>query len=137
MITKVNTFEILDKALTEKGVIPVKKGQRWYEDAKCNAVLYEYHLESGGGDETPLVTIEYCIAYDGGIFRIITAEMFDVRLDEDGSIIGRADEGVSLLDVINESCHLPRSMAKTFNVVFQNTEVENTLAEIIEKNLKR
>ena len=137
MITKVNTFEILDKELVEKGVIPVKKDQRWYEEGKCNAVLYEYHLKSGGGNETPLITVEYCVAYDGGIFRIITAEMFDVTLDEDGSIIGRADEGVSLLDVINESCNLPRSMAKTFNVVYQNAEVENTLAEIIETNLKR
>ena len=63
--------------------------------------------------------------------------MFGVTLDEDGSIIGRADEGVPLLDVINKACHLPRCMSKTFNAAYQNDEVEAKLAEIIETNLKR
>ena len=52
-------------------------------------------------------------------------------------LIERADEGVSLLDVINKECHLPRCMSKTFNAARQNDEVEAKLAEIIETNIKR
>ncbi len=137
MLEKVNTFEKLDKALSDNGIVPIKKGQFDDEDRCCTKVLYEYHLATDGRQEVPLITVEYCVSGQGDIFMILTAEMFDVSLDEDGSIIGRADEGVSLLDVINKECYLPRCMSKTFNAAYQNDEVEAKLAEIIETNLKR
>lgn len=137
MLEKVNTFEKLDKALSDNGIVPIKKGQFDDEDRCCTKVLYEYHLATDGRQEVPLITVEYCVSVKGDIFMISTAEMFDVVLDEDGSIIGRADEGVSLLDVINKECYLPRCMSKTFNAAYQNDEVEAKLAEIIETNLKR
>jgi hypothetical protein len=137
MLDKVNTFEKLDKALSDNGIVPIKKGQFDDEDHCCTKVLYEYHLATDGRQEVPLITVEYCVSGKGDIFMILTAEMFDVSLDEDGSIIGRADEGVSLLDVINKECYLPRCMSKTFNAAYQNDEVEAKLAEIIETNLKR
>lgn len=137
MLEKVNTFEKLDKALSDNGIVPIKKGQFDDEDRCCTRVLYEYHLATDGRQEVPLITVEYCVSGKGDIFMILTAEMFDVSLDEDGSIIGRADEGVSLLDVINKECYLPRCMSKTFNAAYQNDEVEAKLAEIIETNLKR
>ena len=137
MMEKVNTFEKLDKALSDNGIVPIKKGQFDDEDRCCTKVLYEYHLATDGRQEVPLITVEYCVSGKGDIFMISTAEMFDVSLDEDGSIIGRADEGVSLLDVINKECYLPRCMSKTFNAAYQNDEVEAKLAEIIESNLKR
>lgn len=137
MQEKVITFEKLDKDLSDNGIVPIKKGQIDDEDRCCTDVSYEYHLAADGRQEVPLITVEYCVSSKGDIFMILSAEMFDVTLDEDGSIIGRADEGVSLLDVINKACHLPRCMSKTFNAAYQNDEVEETLAEIIEKNLKR
>lgn len=137
MLEKVNTFEKLDKALSDNGIVPIKKGQFDDEDRCCTKVLYEYHLATDGRQEVPLITVEYCVSGKGDIFMILSAEMFDVSLDEDGSIIGRADEGVSLLDVINKECYLPRCMSKTFNAAYQNDEVEAKLAEIIETNLKR
>lgn len=137
MLEKINTFENLDKALSEKGVVPIKKGQSDDEDRCCTNVVYEYHLATDGRKEVPLITVEYCVSGKGDIFMVLTAEMFDVVLDEDGSIIERADEGVYLLDVINKECHLPRCMSKTFNAARQNDEVEAKLAEIIETNLKR
>lgn len=137
MQEKVNTFEKLDKALSDNGIVSIKKGQFDDEDRCCTKVLYEYHLATDGRQEVPLITVEYCVSGKGDIFMILTAEMFDVSLDEDGSIIGRADEGVSLLDVINKECYLPRCMSKTFNAAYQNDEVEAKLAEIIETNLKR
>jgi hypothetical protein len=137
MLEKVNTFEKLDKALSDNGIVPIKKGQFDDEDRCCTKVLYEYHLATDGRQEVPLITVEYCVSGKGDIFMILTAEMFDVSLDEDGSIICRADEGVSLLDVINKECYLPRCMSKTFNAAYQNDEVEAKLAEIIETNLKR
>lgn len=137
MLTKVNTFEKLNKSLSENGIVPIKKGQFDDEDRCCTDVVYEYHLAVDGRQEVPLITVEYCVAGEGYIFRILSAEMFDVVLDEDGSVINRADEGVSLLNVINEECHLPRCMSKTFNAAYQNDEVEAKLAEIIETNLKR
>lgn len=136
MLEKVNTFEKLDKALSENGIVSIKKGQFDDEERCCTKVLYEYHLATDGRQEVPLITVEYCVSGKGDIFMILTAEMFDVSLDEDGSIIGRADEGVSLLDVINKECYLPRCMSKTFNAAYQNDEVEAKLAEIIETNLK-
>ena len=137
MQEKVNTFEKLDKALSDNGIVSIKKGQFDDEDRCCTKVLYEYHLATDGRQEVPLITVEYCVSGKGDIFMISTAEMFDVSLDEDGSIIGRADEGVSLLDVINKECYLPRCMSKTFNAAYQNDVVEAKLAEIIETNLKR
>ena len=137
MLEKVNTFEKLDKALSENGIVAIKKGQFDDEERSCTKVVYEYHLATDGRQEVPLITVEYCVSGKGDIFMILTAEMFDVSLDEDGSIIGRADEGVSLLDVINKECYLPRCMSKTFNAAYQNDEVEAKLAEIIETNLKR
>ena len=137
MLEKVNTFEKLDKALSDNGIVSIKKGQFDDEDRCCTKVLYEYHLATDGRQEVPLITVEYCVSGKGDIFMILSAEMFDVSLDEDGSIIGRADEGVSLLDVINKECYLPRCMSKTFNAAYQNDEVEAKLAEIIEKTLKR
>ena len=137
MQEKVNTFEKLDKALSDNGIVPIKKAQFDDEDRCCTKVLYEYHLATDGRQKVPLITVEYCVSGKGDIFMILTAEMFDVSLDEDGSIIGRADEGVSLLDVINKECYLPRCMSKTFNAAYQNDEVEAKLAEIIETNLKR
>ena len=137
MLEKVNTFEKLDKALSDNGIVSIKKGQFDDEDRCCTKVLYEYHLATDGRQEVPLITVEYCVSGKGDIFMILSAEMFDVSLDEDGSIIGRADEGVSLLDVINKECYLPRCMSKTFNAAYQNDEVEAKLAEIIETNLKR
>jgi len=137
MLEKVNTFEKLDKALSENGVVSIKKGQFDDEERSCTKVVYEYHLAADGRQEVPLITVEYCVSCKGDIFMISTAEMFDVSLDEDGSIIGRADEGVSLLDIINKKCYLPRCMSKTFNAAYQNDEVEAKLAEIIEKTLKR
>lgn len=136
MLEKVNTFEKLDKALSDNGIVPIKKGQFDDEDRCCTKVLYEYHLATDGRQEVPLITVEYCVSGKGDIFMILTAEMFDVVLDEDGSIIDRADEGVSLLDVINKECYLPRCMSKTFNAAYQNDVVEAKLAEIIESNLK-
>ena len=137
MLTTVNTFEQLDKALSERGIVPIKKGQFDDEDRCCTKVLYEYHLATDGRQNVPLITVEYCVSGKGDIFMILTAEMFDVSLDEDGSIIGRADEGVSLLDVVNKECHLPRCMSKTFNASYQNDVVEAKLAEIIEAKLRR
>lgn len=137
MQEKVITFEKLDKALSDNGIAPIKKGQFDDEDRCCTDVSYEYHLATDGRQEVPLITVEYCVSDKGDIFMILSAEMFDVTLDEDGSIIGRADEGVSLLDEINKACHLPRCMSKTFNAAYQNDEVEAKLAEIIETNLKR
>ena len=137
MLEKINTFEKLDKALSDNGVVPIKKGQFDDEDRCCTKVLYEYHLATDGRQEVPLITVEYCVSGKGDIFMVSSAEMFDVVLDEDGSIIDRADEGVSLLDVINKECYLPRCMSKTFNAAYQNDVVEAKLAEIIESNLKR
>lgn len=137
MQKKISTFEQLDKALSANGIVPIKKGQLIDEDRCCTEIVYEYHLAADGRQEVPLITVEYCVSGKGDIFMILTAEMFDVSLDEDGSIIGMADEGVSLLDVINKECHLPRCMSKTFNAAYQNDEVEAKLAEIIETNLKR
>lgn len=137
MQEKVITFEKLDKVLSDNGIVPIKKGQLDDEDRCCTDVSYEYHLANDGRQEVPLITVEYCVSGKGDIFMILSAEMFDVTLDEDGSIIGRADDGVSLLDEINKACHLPRCMSKTFNVAYQNDEVEAKLAEIIEKTLKR
>ena len=137
MQEKVITFEKLDKALSDNGIVPIKKGHLDDEDRCCTDVSYEYHVATDGRKEVPLITVEYCVSGKGDIFMILSAEMFDVTLDEDGSIIGRADEGVSLLDEINKVCHLPRCMSKTFNAAYQNDEVEAKLAEIIETNLKR
>ena len=137
MQNKINTFEQLDKALSDNGIVSIKKGQSDDEDRCCTDVTYEYHLANDGRQKVPLITVEYCVSAKGDIFMILSAELFYVTLDEDGSIIGRADEGVSLLDVINKACHLPRCMSKTFNADYQNDEVEATLAEIIEKTLKR
>ena len=136
MQKKISTFEQLDKALSANGIVPIKKGQLIDEDRCCTVIVYEYHLANDGRQKGPLINVEYCVSGKGDIFMILTAEMFDVSLDEDGSIIGRADEGVSLLDVINKECHLPRCMSKTFNAAYQNDEVEAKLAEIIETNLK-
>lgn len=137
MQEKVTTFEKLDKVLSDNGIVPIKKGQIDDEDRCCTDVSYEYHVATDGRQEVLLITIEYCVSGKGDIFMILSAEMFDVTLDEDGSIIGRADEGMCLLDVINKACHLPRCMSKTFNAPYQNDEVEAKLAEIIETNLKR
>lgn len=137
MHNKINTFERLDKALSDNGVVSIKKGQFDNEDRCCTDVSYEYHLATDGRPKVPLITVEYCVSSKGDIFMISNAELFYVTLDEDGSIIGRADDGMCLLDVINKACHLPRCMSKTFNADYQNDEVEATLAEIIEKTLKR
>lgn len=137
MQKKISTFEQLDKALSANGIVPIKKGQLIDEDRCCTVIVYEYHLANDGRQKGPLINVEYCVSGKGDIFMILTAEMFDVSLDEDGSIISMADEGVSLLDVINKECHLPRCMSKTFNAAYQNDEVEAKLAEIIETNLKR
>ena len=137
MLTQVNTFELLDKTLSERGIVPIKKGQLIDEDRCCTVIVYEYHLAADGRQEVPLITVEYCVSGKGDIFMILSAEMFDVTLDDDGSIIGRADEEVSLLDKINKACHLPRCMSKTFNAAYQNDEVEAKLAEIIESKLRR
>ncbi len=137
MLTKVNTFEQLDKSLSERGIVPVKKDQFDDEERCCTKVSYEYHLATDGRQEVPLITVEYCVSGKGDIFMILSAEMFDVTLDEEGSIIGLADDGVSLMDEINKACHLPRCMSKTFNAAYQNDEVEAKLAEIIEAKLKR
>lgn len=136
MQKKISTFEQLDKALSANGIVPIKKGQLIDEDRCCTVIVYEYHLANDGRQKGPLINVEYCVSGKGDIFMILTAEMFDVSLDEDGSIISMADEGVSLLDVINKECHLPRCMSKTFNAAYQNDEVEAKLAEIIETNLK-
>jgi len=135
MNNKITTFEQLDKALSDNGIVAIKKGQFDDEDRCCTKVSYEYHLAADGRQEVPLITVEYCVSGKGDIFMVLSAEMFDVTLDEDGSIIGRADEGVSLLDAINKECNLPRCMSKTFNAAYQNDEVEAKLAEIIETNL--
>ena len=137
MHNKINTFERLDKALSDNGVVSIKKGQFDNEDRCCTDVSYEYHLATDGRPKVPLITVEYCVSAKGDIFMISSAELFYVTLDEDGSIVGRADDGMCLLDVINKACHLPRCMSKTFNADYQNDEVEATLAEIIEKTLKR
>ena len=137
MSTKINTFEQLDKALSDNGIVPIKKGQFDDEDRCCTDVSYEYHLATDGRQKVPLIKVDYCVSSKGDIFMILNAELFYVTLDEDGSIIGRADDGISLLDVINKACHLPRCMSKTFNAAYQNDEVEAILAEIIEKTLKR
>lgn len=137
MHNKINTFEQLDKALSDNGIVPIKKGQSDDEDRCCTDVTYEYHLASDGRQKVPLITVEYCVSAKGDIFMILNADLFYVTLDEDGSIIGRDDDGMCLLDVINKACHLPRCMSKTFNADYQNDEVEATLAEIIEKTLKR
>ena len=137
MHDKINTFERLDKALSDNGVVSIKKGQFDNEDRCCTDVSYEYHLATDGRQKVPLITVEYCVSSKGDIFMISNAELFYVTLDEDGSIIGKADDGMCLLDVINKACHLPRCMSKTFNADYQNDEVEATLAEIIEKTLKR
>ena len=137
MQNKINTFERLDKALSDNGIVSIKKGQFDNEDRCCTDVSYEYHLATDGRQEVPLITVEYCVSAKGDIFMISSAELFYVTLDEDGSIIGKADDGMCLLDVINKACHLPRCMSKTFNADYQNDEVEATLAEIIEKTLKR
>lgn len=137
MHNKINTFERLDKALSDNGVVSIKKGQFDNEDRCCTDVSYEYHLATDGRPKVPLITVEYCVSAKGDIFMISNAELFYVTLDEDGSIVGRADDGMCLLDAINKACHLPRCMSKTFNADYQNDEVEATLAEIIEKTLKR
>jgi hypothetical protein len=137
MQEKVITFEKLDKALSDNGIVPIKKGQLDDEDRCCTDVSYEYHLATDGRQKVPLITVDYCVSSKGDIFMILNAELFYVTLDEDGSIIGRADDGMSLLDVINKACYLPRCMSKTFNAAYQNDEVEAKLAEIIEKTLKR
>lgn len=137
MQKKISTFEQLDKALSANGIVPIKKGQLIDEDRCCTVIVYEYHLANDGRQKGPLINVEYCVSGKGDIFMILTAEMFDVSLDEDGSIISMADEGVSLLDVINKECHLPRCMSKTFDAAYQNDEVEAKLAEIIESKLRR
>lgn len=136
MHNKINTFEQLDKALSDNGIVPIKKGQLDDEDRCCTDVTYEYHLATDGRQKVPLITVEYCVSSKGDIFMILNADLFYVTLDEDGSIIGRDDDGMCLLDVINKACHLPRCMSKTFNADYQNDEVEATLAEIIEKTLQ-
>ena len=136
MQKNISTFEQLDKALSANGIVPIKKRQLIDEDRCCTVIVYEYHLANDGRQKGPLINVEYCVSGKGDIFMILTAEMFDVSLDEDGSIISMADEGVSLLDVINKECYLPRCMSKTFNAAYQNDEVEAKLAEIIETNLK-
>jgi hypothetical protein len=137
MQEKVITFEKLDKVLSDSGIVPIKKGQLDDEDRCCTDVSYEYHLATDGRQKVPLITVDYCVSSKGDIFMILNAELFYVTLDEYGSIIGRADDGMSLLDVINKACYLPRCMSKTFNAAYQNDEVEAKLAEIIEKTLKR
>jgi hypothetical protein len=137
MHNKINTFERLDKALSDNGVVSIKKGQFDNEDRCCTDVSYEYHLATDERQKVPLITVEYCVSTKGDIFMISSAELFYVTLDEDGSIIDRDDDGMCLIDVINKACHLPRCMSKTFNADYQNDEVEATLAEIIEKTLKR
>lgn len=137
MMKKVNTFERLDKALSEHGIVSIEKGRFDDEDRCCTRVWYEYHLKTDRRQEVPLITVEYCVSVKGDIFMILTAEMFDVLLDEDGSIISRADEGVSLLKVVDKECNLPRCWSKTFDAEYQNAEVEAKLAEIITTNLKR
>lgn len=137
MQEQVNTFEKLDKTLSDNGIVPIKKGQFDDEDRCCTDVSYEYHLATDGRQKVPLITVDYCVSSKGDIFMILNAELFYVALDEDGSIIGKADDGMSLLDVINKACYLPRCMSKTFNAAYQNDEVEAKLAEIIESNLKR
>lgn len=137
MREQVNTFEKLDKTLSDNGIVPIKKGQFDDEDRCCTDVSYEYHLATDGRQKVPLITVDYCVSSKGDIFMILNAELFYVALDEDGSIIGKADDGMSLLDVINKACYLPRCMSKTFNAAYQNDEVEAKLAEIIESNLKR
>ena len=137
MQKKISTFEQLDKALSANGIVPIKKGQLIDEDRCCTDVAYEYHLAADGRQEVPLITVEYCVSGKGDIFMILSAEMFDVTLDEEGFIIGMADDGVSLLDEINKACHLPRCMSKTFNAAYQNDEVKAKLAEIIESKLRR
>lgn len=137
MKKKISTFEQLDKALSANGIFPIKKGQLIDEDRCCTVIVYEYHLANDGRQKGPLINVEYCVSGKGDIFMILTAEMFDVSLDEDGSIISMADEGVSLLDEINKACHLPRCMSKTFDAAYQNDEVEAKLAEIIESKLRK
>ena len=137
MQNKINTFEQLDKALSDNGIVSIKKGQSIDEDRCCTDVTYEYHLANDGRQKVPLITVEYCVSAKGDIFMILNADLFYVMLDEDGSIIGSDDDGMCLLDVINKACHLPRCMSKTFNADYQNDEVEATLAEIIEKTLQR
>lgn len=136
MWTKINTFEQLDKALSDRGILATKKEKSHNDGITDKVVHYEYHLETACGTHAPIITVDYCVSGDGGIFRILSAEMFLVTLGEEGSVLDRG-EGVSLVEQINEACHLPRCMSKTFDVVFQNGEVEATLAEIIETNLKR
>lgn len=136
MWPKVNTFEQLNKALSDRGVLATKTEQRHDDSITYKVVHYEYHLESACGTQAPLITVDYGVSGDGWIFRILSAEVFPVTLDEEGSVLDRGD-GVSLVEQINDACHLPRCMSKTFDVVFQNDEVEATLAEIIETNLKR
>lgn len=136
MQKKISTFEQLDKALSANGIVPIKKGQRIDEDRCCTEIAYEYHLANDGRQKVPLIRVEYCVSGKGDIFMILTADMFNVLLDEEG-FIGMADDGVSLLDEINKACHLPRCMSKTFNASYQNDEVEAKLAEIIESKLRR
>ena len=137
MHEKVNTFEKLDKALSANGVVPIKKGQLIDEDRCCTVIVYEYHLANDGMQKGHLINVAYCVSVKGDIFMILTADMFNVLLDEEGFIIDMADDGVSLLDEINKACHLPRCMSKTFNASYQNDEVEAKLAEIIESKLRR
>lgn len=137
MQKKISTFGQLDKALSANGIVPIKKGQLIDEDRCCTVIVYEYHLANDGRQKGPLINVEYCVSGKGDIFMILTADMFNVWLDEEGVIIGMADDGVSLLDEINKACHLPRCMSKTFNAAYQNDEVEAKLAEIIESKLRR
>ena len=137
MQKKISTFEQLDKALSANGIVPIKKGQLIDEDRCCTVIVYEYHLANDGRQKGPLINVEYCVSGKGDVFMILTADMFNVLLDEEGFIIGMADDGVSLLDEINKACHLPRCMSKTFNASYQNDEVEAKLAEIIESKLRR
>lgn len=132
MVTKVNTFEQLDKALSDRGIIATKKEQLHDDGVTYTVVHYEYHLEAAGVPPASIITVDYCVGGDGGIFRILSAEMCLVTR----SVLDRG-EGVSLVEQINEDCHLPRYMSMTFDVVLQNAEVEAALAEIIETNLKR
>ena len=59
MQNKINTFERLDKALSDNGVVSIKKGQFDNEDRCCTDVSYEYHLATDGRQKGLLITVEY------------------------------------------------------------------------------
>ena len=63
MTEKVITFEKLDKALSDNGIVPIKKGQIDDEDRCCTDVSYEYHLATDGRKEGSSLN-------HGGILRL-------------------------------------------------------------------